>query len=68
MQRSLKRHIRRGALDGQTYCSIPAREGDVRLARFFRELEVLPRGSKRRAEFLAEICRTCARTHLILDR
>jgi len=56
-----KRHIRRDRREGRTYCGRPVRDEDVKLSRFFRELEVLPRESKRRAEFLASMCETCTR-------
>jgi hypothetical protein len=68
MQESAKkRHIRRD-LSKRTHCGIPVREGDVRLARFFRELEVLPRESERRAAFLGSMCQKCTRAHPSVGR
>ena len=68
MQESAKkRHIRRD-LSKRTHCGIPVREGDVRLARFFRELEVLPQESERRAEFLGSMCEKCTPVHLSVGR
>ena len=63
-----KRHIRRDRPEGLTHCGRPAQEGDLKLARFFRELEVLRPGSNRQTEFLASMCEKCSRTHLAAAR
>jgi len=62
-----KRHIKRDGRGMITLCGRAVREGDLKLARFFRELEVLPRDSDRRTEFLAAMCETCVRPHAALN-